>query len=131
MYLNISLNVSFCQHLDLYLHILWTTNKSIYVGLDFLCVPIRCASIALVLMIHTSLNLYSHFGFMLWSCDFISCICLFCQTLRYTWIPLESFAFHANLYIYGLNCVLGICMYTYCVDNSYIYLEMKLVLVKI
>ena len=43
----------------------------------------------------------------------------FCQTLRYTCIPLESFAFHANLY-YGLKLCLGTC-----VDKSYIYLEMK------
>ena len=50
---------------------------------------------------------------------FISCIWLFCQTLRYTCIPLESFAFHANLYLWTQLC-LGICMYTSCVDKSYI-----------
>ena len=61
---------------------------------------------------------------------FISCICAFCQTLSYTCIPFESFVFHANPY-YGLKLCLGICMYTYCVDKSYIYLEMKCVLMKI
>ena len=30
---------------------------------------------------------------------FTSCICLYCQTLRYTCILLESFAFHSNLYM--------------------------------
>jgi len=40
----------------------------------------------------------------------------FCQTLRYTCIPLESFAFHANLY-YGLELCLGICMYTSCLTK--------------
>ena len=49
----------------------------------------------------------------------------FAKTLRYTCIPLESFAFHANLYLWTQLC-LGICMYTSCVDNSYIYLEMKI-----
>ena len=43
-------------------------------------------------------------------------------TLRYTCIPLESFAFHANLY-FGLKLCLGICMYTFCFVKTYICLE--------
>ena len=77
-------------------------------------------------MIHA---LYSYFWICFMIVCFTSCICLYCQTLRYTCIPLESFAFHANIYIWTQLC-LGICMYNYCVDNSYIYLEMTFVLMK-
>ena len=57
---------------------------------------------------------------------FTSCICVFCQTIRYTCIPLESFAFHANLY---MDSFVFRDMYVYLMfDKSYIYLEMKFVL---
>ena len=72
-------------------------------------------------------NLVFTFGFDLWSCAFISCICVFCQTLRYTCIPLESFALHANLYIWTQLCF-GICVYTSCVVKTYIYLEIYIFL---
>jgi len=56
-------------------------------------------------------------------------MCLFCQTLRYTCIPFESFAFHANLY-YGLNLCLGIYMYTSCLSKHTYALKFKLFLMK-
>ena len=51
---------------------------------------------------------------VLWLWVFTSCICLYCQTLRYTCIPLESFAFHANIY-YGLKvCLRDMYVYFLC-----------------
>ena len=60
------------------------------------------------------------FGFDLWSCAFISCICLFWQTLRYTYIPLESFAFNANLFIWTHLCLRDMYVYLLCCQNIHI-----------
>ena len=62
------------------------------------------------------LDLYSYFWICFMIVCFTSCICVFCQTLRYTCIPLESFAFNANPYLWTQLC-LGICMYTSCLTN--------------
>ena len=50
--------------------------------LECLFEPIRCASISLVLMIITFLNLYFPFGFGFDHVLFISCICLSCQNIK-------------------------------------------------
>ena len=59
-------------------------------------------------------------GFDLWSCVFISCIYVFFQTLRYTCIPLESFAFNANLFIWTQLCLRDMYVYLLCCQNIHI-----------
>ena len=65
-------------------------------------------------MIITSLNLYSHFGFMLWSCAFISCICLFCQNIKIymdiSWVICFSCKsiYKDSIVFWGYVCILNV-----------------------